>query len=324
MTNLEVLSLAVNRLTGTVPSVLGVIPNLTYVAIEGNNLGGGIALDLCPVGVSKVLMADCDKVACGCCTECFWSTSTTQQMLAARSDVNSPTVSPVLPSTPFPTKMKTAAPSIYINSQTVAPSIHVNVQTAAPSIYINAQTVAPSITVPAITAVATDLPSDLPSALPSKMPSSPPTSSANLCKDTIFVNSTCSGLPNGQIDVFVQFDYCQPDDTDWIGIFPRSSRKKISQNSNISQDSALLWAFPCGTQSCSGVVSSGTVQLALAAGQALSQTSSYVAFLIHNHTATSAGYIFRVDGINCNPQPGGPKGGGPKGGGGGGRRFRRS
>ena len=65
-----------NKLTGTVPSVLqGQLPALNEFLLQNNTLSGVMPASICNLfgsdGDLDDLWADCDKVTCSCCTECF-------------------------------------------------------------------------------------------------------------------------------------------------------------------------------------------------------------------------------------------------------------
>lgn len=75
LTNLQRLWLYNNELTGSIPSELANLTNLEILKLEQNGLEGSIPSHVCKtVGRSSysksAVAADCDKVDCGCCTEC--------------------------------------------------------------------------------------------------------------------------------------------------------------------------------------------------------------------------------------------------------------
>jgi hypothetical protein len=76
LTNLQRLWLYRNELTGSVPSELENLTNLELLKLEENDLTGAIPSKVCETfnhsSYSKsAITADCDKVSCECCTECF-------------------------------------------------------------------------------------------------------------------------------------------------------------------------------------------------------------------------------------------------------------
>lgn len=76
LSNLQRLWLYKNKLTGTVPSELENLSNLEVLKLEHNDLKGTIPSQVCKnidhaTFAKSALAADCDKVKCECCTECF-------------------------------------------------------------------------------------------------------------------------------------------------------------------------------------------------------------------------------------------------------------
>jgi hypothetical protein len=69
MTNLFTLALNNNLLTGTIPSSLGLLTTLTKLSLYSNQLNG--TMPLCALNRTiELLIADCTKASCPCCTHC--------------------------------------------------------------------------------------------------------------------------------------------------------------------------------------------------------------------------------------------------------------
>jgi len=69
---LQHLFLALNKLTGTVPSEIGKLSNLIALPLSDNDLSGTIEFEgpICTLENLVELIADCHKVVCPCCTKC--------------------------------------------------------------------------------------------------------------------------------------------------------------------------------------------------------------------------------------------------------------
>ena len=70
MPNLQVLDISDNNLNGTVPSSLGLIPDLGYFGFYKNSFTGSVDSFLCTAGRTRDLEADCREVTCTCCNSC--------------------------------------------------------------------------------------------------------------------------------------------------------------------------------------------------------------------------------------------------------------
>lgn len=76
LSNLQRLWLYKNELTGTVPTELENLSSLELLKLEDNDLEGSIPHKVCKIidhssYAKSAVAADCDKVDCECCTECF-------------------------------------------------------------------------------------------------------------------------------------------------------------------------------------------------------------------------------------------------------------
>lgn len=65
-----------NNLRGEIPAELGNLPILEVCELYGNELTGTIPQGTCDAVKAatyeyKVLSADCDEIACDCCTQCY-------------------------------------------------------------------------------------------------------------------------------------------------------------------------------------------------------------------------------------------------------------
>uniref|UniRef100_A0A448ZEA8 Leucine-rich repeat-containing N-terminal plant-type domain-containing protein n=1 Tax=Pseudo-nitzschia multistriata TaxID=183589 RepID=A0A448ZEA8_9STRA len=105
---LEKLALSNNNLTGWIPDGLGNMDNLEVLTLGNNNLTGALPKDVCKLKGVDVLVVDCDKQGCECCTEC--------------SATEAPTLSPTLPPTGVPTVSPTVHPTSMIVRFTPQPS----------------------------------------------------------------------------------------------------------------------------------------------------------------------------------------------------------
>lgn len=71
LTQLRVMNLAKNVLTGTVPSQLGLLESMTTMNLETNLLQGTIPDVICDIESLRELTFSDDCDACPCCTECL-------------------------------------------------------------------------------------------------------------------------------------------------------------------------------------------------------------------------------------------------------------
>jgi Leucine-rich repeat (LRR) protein len=63
-----------NSFMGTVPGSFGLLTSLNVFELQGNGFSGSIPDSICALvsdGGLQVLTADCSRVTCDCCTECF-------------------------------------------------------------------------------------------------------------------------------------------------------------------------------------------------------------------------------------------------------------
>ena len=73
---LQILVLDDNSLTGTLPTELGLLKNLEYFSITGNELTGNVPNEICDItesqggGFLQTLDVDCESVDCDCCLYC--------------------------------------------------------------------------------------------------------------------------------------------------------------------------------------------------------------------------------------------------------------
>jgi Leucine-rich repeat (LRR) protein len=70
---LEKLNVAENKLIGTVPSSFGQLSGLSDLNLQGNEFSGAIPESVCLLRNEnlEVLTADCNKLACDCCSTCL-------------------------------------------------------------------------------------------------------------------------------------------------------------------------------------------------------------------------------------------------------------
>ena len=85
-----------------------------------------------------------------------------------------------------------------------------------------------------------------PSAVPQPSPSDSPT-----CRNAIAVNEEC--VLGWRDDINVDFGNCDPQDDDWIGIWPDD------ENPDNLSENYVDWVWSCGTQSCLGAPNSNRV-----------------------------------------------------------------
>ena len=69
LSGLEKIDVSGNSLNGEIPACLAALPRLSYIAVQDNNLEGSL-VPFCEVDHVDNLFADCDLVACPCCTDC--------------------------------------------------------------------------------------------------------------------------------------------------------------------------------------------------------------------------------------------------------------
>merc|ERR1712024_231084 len=67
MTQLTYLYLELNMLTGPLPTELGLMTQLTYLWLYNNQLNGTANEIFCVDGVTTIVYVDCEKIACRCC-----------------------------------------------------------------------------------------------------------------------------------------------------------------------------------------------------------------------------------------------------------------
>lgn len=95
-----------NQLTGNVPREFGNLASLQSLDVGRNNLTGEVPWQICELGTLTIFEADCQMVACSCCSSC--------------SATPSPTAAPF---TPSPTQLATNAPTEGVTtSPTISPT----------------------------------------------------------------------------------------------------------------------------------------------------------------------------------------------------------
>ena len=97
----------------------------------------------------------------------------------------------------------------------------------------------------------TEPPTLTPTKLATEPPTSIPTAKPTICTDFIKWVPKCIDIGE---DVVVEFQNCDPQFGDWIGIF-----SKDADPSNLPE--AALWVWACGSQSCRGSPQTNTVTL---------------------------------------------------------------
>jgi hypothetical protein len=69
----EELAVEKNRLTGTIPNLYRQMVDLKDFSLQQNSITGTMPVALCP-GLNATmndLKADCEEIACDCCTGCY-------------------------------------------------------------------------------------------------------------------------------------------------------------------------------------------------------------------------------------------------------------
>mmetsp|Transcript_17532 Transcript_17532/g.49524 ORF Transcript_17532/g.49524 Transcript_17532/m.49524 type:complete len:837 (-) Transcript_17532:127-2637(-) len=131
---LEIFDVQQNQLIGNVPIQYGNLRNLASFELDGNGIGGTMPEGVCTLTRTRaldVLVADCHKIDCECCTDCSPAPPTDLPSMAPTSSPSSgptrlPTVQTqrptVLPSSPPTTAPPSDAPTVVTSSPTSAPT----------------------------------------------------------------------------------------------------------------------------------------------------------------------------------------------------------
>lgn len=71
--SLQLLSLFNNTFSGTIPKSLSKMYSLRDLVLDANNFSGEISEEICKLGDGNLnyLSADCGKIKCSCCTDCY-------------------------------------------------------------------------------------------------------------------------------------------------------------------------------------------------------------------------------------------------------------
>jgi hypothetical protein len=279
MTNLVYASLEFNNLNGTVPSNLEQLQSLSSLSMHNNALTGSMPFQLCPSQNSSVqtLTADCEEVACECCTECcvggcLGSGGTLLRITPPHSVAPTPT--PTALSDPLDfvetTEMPSGLPTIQLSATPsgIPSDLPSTIPSSLPS------------TIPS------DLPSNMPSDLPSNMPSSLPSSA---CVPKIESARACY-VTNA---VPFSFENCNAQANDWIGMFAVADIIDLAGQAGgvrLTRQTAVAWSRTCGSQFCMQASAEGTVRF----GGDRIDRGNYLAYLVRGNAALAT-TVVRVD-----------------------------
>ena len=140
----------------------------------------------------------------------------------------------------------------------------------------------------------TKLPTRAPTMPSYKPPTKPPTKSPTRTPPISYENPTPTGVNSvvvgmtcyvsGETISIKFFNEVNPMRYDWVGIYPSSSNPQ-------SLPSGSRWMYLCGDQTCSGIVSHGTVFF----NSAKLTPGHYKAFLVHDGTSPYQSYAKSVE-----------------------------
>ena len=100
----------------------------------------------------------------------------------------------------------------------------------------------------------TDSPTISPTVPPTQLPSEAPSQSPTGCTDEIATDFLCYNR-NDDVDIQVDFQQCDPNDDDWIGIYPAGA------NGLFQDDNYFGWSWACGDEDCQGPTFANRVAL---------------------------------------------------------------
>ena len=143
----------------------------------------------------------------------------------------------------------------------------------------------------------TDFPSHVPSEAPTHFPTSAPSPAppspapSKECSVRINVRGSCFQTDKGDIEV--EFHSCQPNESDWIGLFKDDKGLDEVSTSAPPTDKAEHWLRSCGNQKCHEPTNSGTVSFGKEDLHRMKQ-GDYRILLVQDDVTTAMSQMFEV------------------------------